>query len=126
MQYCRVFLLMFNTGTCPTSTAVLNIGHFQRRFWRQLDRLRLTTLYRERTRPNETYIFTIILFKQKSCEKMMVKLTPRANFLLPVWGQFHQHFKLSFFVQKCFEQLSLVTFQLCNFWRQNIGAKIRV
>jgi len=26
-------------------------------------------------------------------------------------------------MQKCFAQLSLVTFQLCNFWRQNIGAK---
>jgi len=29
----------------------------------------------------------------------------------------------SFFVQKCFTQLSLNMFQLCNFWRQNIGTK---
>ncbi len=37
--------------------------------------------------------------------------------------QFHQHFTLAFFVPKSFTQLSLVTFQLCNFWHQNIGAK---
>jgi len=41
-------------------------------------------------------------------------------------SQFHQHFTLAFFVRKCFAQLSLVTFQLCNFWRKNIGAKISV
>ncbi len=35
-------------------------------------------------------------------------------------GQFHQHFTSTCFVRKCFTQLSLVTFQLCNFWRQNI------
>ncbi len=29
----------------------------------------------------------------------------------------------SFFVQKCSVQLSLVTFQLCNFWHQNICTK---
>jgi len=39
------------------------------------------------------------------------------------WSQFHQHFTQKVFVQKYFAQLSLVTFQLCNFWRQNIGAK---
>jgi hypothetical protein len=38
-------------------------------------------------------------------------------------GQFHQHFMLAFFVQKCFVQLSLVTFHRCNFWHQNIRAK---
>jgi len=37
--------------------------------------------------------------------------------------KFYQHFMSSFFVRKCFAQLSLVTFQLCNFWQQNIGAK---
>jgi len=34
-------------------------------------------------------------------------------------GQFHQHFMLTFFVQKCFLQLSLDTFQVVIF-----GAKI--
>jgi len=29
-----------------------------------------------------------------------------------------------FYVQKCFAQLSLVTFWLCNFLAQNIGAKV--
>jgi len=28
-----------------------------------------------------------------------------------------------FFVQKCFAQLSLVMFQISNFWRKKIGAK---
>ncbi len=37
--------------------------------------------------------------------------------------QFHQHFTSPFFVRNCFAQLSLVTFQLCNFWRQNINKK---
>jgi hypothetical protein len=50
---------MFNTGACPSSTAVLTIGKFWRCFWQQLDRLRLTTIYRDRTRPNETFIYTI-------------------------------------------------------------------
>jgi len=50
---------MLNTGVCPTSTAVLTVGYFSRRFLRQLDRLRLTTVYRDRTKPNETYIYTI-------------------------------------------------------------------
>jgi len=49
---------MFNTGACPTGTAVLTVGHFYRRFWQQLDRLRLTTIYRDRTRPNEAYVYT--------------------------------------------------------------------
>jgi hypothetical protein len=38
-------------------------------------------------------------------------------------GQFHQHFTQAFFIPKCFAQLSVVTFQLYNFWRKNIGAK---
>jgi len=37
--------------------------------------------------------------------------------------QFHQHFTQAFFIPKCFAQLSIVTFQLCNFWRKNISAK---
>jgi len=37
--------------------------------------------------------------------------------------EFHQHFMCALFRQKCFAQLSLVAFQLCNFWRQNIGEK---
>jgi len=45
---------------CPTITAVLTVGHFWHRFLQQLDRLRLTTIYRDRTRPNETYIYTIV------------------------------------------------------------------
>jgi len=36
---------------------------------------------------------------------------------------FHHYFTCAFFVQNFFAQLSLVTFQLCNFWRQNISAK---
>jgi len=28
MQDCRLFQLIFNTGACPTSTAVLTVGHF--------------------------------------------------------------------------------------------------
>jgi len=28
MQSCHLFQLMFDTGACPTSTAVLTIGHF--------------------------------------------------------------------------------------------------
>jgi len=31
-----------------------------------LDRLRLTIVYRDRTRPNETYIYTILLLKNIS------------------------------------------------------------
>jgi len=42
------------------------------------------------------------------------------TYLLISWGQFHQHFMHAFFIQECFAQLSLVMFQLCNFWRQNI------
>ncbi len=38
-------------------------------------------------------------------------------------GWFHQHFTRAFFVQKYSVQLSLITFKLCNFWCQNIGAK---
>jgi len=38
-------------------------------------------------------------------------------------GRFHQHFTRAFFLWKCFAQLSLDKFQLCNFWQQNIGAK---
>ncbi len=38
-------------------------------------------------------------------------------------GRFHQHFTRAFFLWKCFAQLSLDKFQLCNFWHQNIGAK---
>ncbi len=30
---------------------------------------------------------------------------------------------VNFFIQKCFDQLFLDTFQLCNFWPQNMGAK---
>jgi len=37
-----------------------------------------------------------------------------------VWRQFHQHFMLAFFVWKQIVQLSLGTFQVCNFWRQNV------
>ncbi len=49
----------------------------------------------------------------------------KTNFIRKVLftGRFHQHFTCAFFVWKCFTQLSLVTFQLCNFWRQNIGSK---
>ncbi len=43
--------------------------------------------------------------------------------LNPTRGRFHQHFTHSFFVRKCFAQLSLDTFQLCNFWHKNISAK---
>jgi len=42
------------TGPCSTSAAVLTVGHFWRRFWRQLDRRRLPTIYRDRTKPKET------------------------------------------------------------------------
>ncbi len=45
--------------------------------------------------------------------------------LLPeeTWGRFRQQFTGAFFILKCFVQLSLHTFQLCNFWPQNIGSK---
>ncbi len=42
---------------------------------------------------------------------------------IPTLCQFHQHLMREFFVRKCFAQLSLVTFQLCNFWCQNANAK---
>jgi len=38
-------------------------------------------------------------------------------------SQFHQHFTRKFFVQRQIEQLSIVTFQLLYFWRQNIETK---
>jgi hypothetical protein len=38
-------------------------------------------------------------------------------------GSISSNFTHKFFVQKCFAQLSLVMFQLCNFWRQNICSK---
>jgi hypothetical protein len=41
-------------------------------------------------------------------------------------GQFHQHFMCAFFVQKQIQQLSLVRFQLCNFWCQNFVQKTRI
>lgn len=40
-------------------------------------------------------------------------------------SQFHQHFTRAFFVRKRITQLYLVTFQLCNFWRQYFIQKIR-
>jgi len=43
--------------------------------------------------------------------------------MINTWVRFHQHFMRAFFVQKCCAQLSLFTFQLCNFWWQNIFAK---
>jgi len=42
---------------------------------------------------------------------------------LPSFSQFNQHFTHAFFKLKCFAQLSLVKFQLCNFLRQNISEK---
>ncbi len=42
-----------------TISAVWTIGHFWCRFLQQLDRLRLTTVNRDRTRQNETFIYTI-------------------------------------------------------------------
>jgi len=39
------------------------------------------------------------------------------------FGSISSTFYTPLFVQKCFEQLSLVAYQLCNFWRQNISAK---
>jgi hypothetical protein len=45
--------------------------------------------------------------------------------MLNIWYQFYQHFTCAYFIRKCFAQLFLVTFQLCNFWRQNIGVKCR-
>jgi len=45
------------------------------------------------------------------------------RYLFFLCSQYHQHFKRSFFVPKCFVQLFLVMCQLCNFWRQNFGVK---
>jgi len=42
---------------------------------------------------------------------------------IDTWSQFNQHFICAFFGQKQIEQLSVVTFQLLYFWRQNIGAQ---
>jgi hypothetical protein len=70
MQDCRLFLLMLNTCACPTSTAVLTVGHFWHCFYRKLDRLRLTTINRDQTRPNETFIYTIIVIFRSLWSKM--------------------------------------------------------
>ncbi len=40
--------------------------------------------------------------------------------------QFHQHFTRAFFVRKQIAQLSLVAFQLCNFWPQNFVWKTHI
>jgi len=55
------------------------------------------------------------LSHKKGRHKMLMKID--------TLGQFHQRFTHVFFIQKCFMQLPLVTFQLCNFWHQNIGIK---
>jgi hypothetical protein len=60
---CCLFQLIFNTCACTTSTAVLTVGHFWRHFQQQLERLRLITVNRDGTRPNETFIYTITLLK---------------------------------------------------------------
>jgi len=60
MQDCCLFQLIFDTCACPTSTAVLTVGHFWRCFQQQLDRLRLTIVNRDITRPNKTFIYTIL------------------------------------------------------------------
>ncbi len=39
-------------------------------------------------------------------------------------GRFHQNLTHVFFVQKQIAQLSLVTFQICNFWHQNFVQKM--
>ncbi len=57
---------------------------------------------------------------------MSVLITWSCLWTTTTWSWFHQHFTqalLLFFVWKCFAQLSLDTFQHCNFCRQKIGAK---
>jgi len=59
------------------------------------------------------------LLLQKKWTRMNKSLTG-----LSTWYQFHQHFSHNFFVQKQIEHLSLVMFQLCNFWRKNFVQKM--
>jgi hypothetical protein len=40
------------------------------------------------------------------------------------WRQFHQHLTQAFYIRKQITQLSLGTFQLCNFWRKNFVQKM--
>jgi hypothetical protein len=58
----------------------------------------------------------------QSAKSKAFLLSRKTTCFTNICSQSHQHFTQAFFVQKCFAQLSLVTFQLCNFWRQNIGA----
>jgi len=48
---------------------------------------------------------------------------PSLTFIGKYFGQFHQCFMHAFFIQNQIEKLSLVTFQLCNFWRHNFVQK---
>jgi len=44
-------------------------------------------------------------------------------FKLELWCQFHQHFTCACLYKNELSSFSLITFGLCNIWRQNIGAK---
>jgi hypothetical protein len=55
MQYCHLFLLMLYRRL-PTQYSCFDSFD---RFLQQFDRLRLTTIYRDRIRLNETFIYTI-------------------------------------------------------------------
>jgi len=51
MQDCHLFQLMSDTSPCPTNTAVLTVGINIASLVVTADRLSLTTINRDRTRP---------------------------------------------------------------------------
>jgi len=73
----------------PNNAAVLIVGT-QNWHLATADILRLTTINRDRTRPNETIIYTIHALISKIRSKNFVKLNV-------IRGRFHQHFMSSLF-----------------------------
>jgi len=75
MQDCHLFQLIFGTSACPTIKLfwplvlklALNLA--------TADRLRLTTTNRDRTRPNETIIYKILVEQNNFFYKTMLKLS---------------------------------------------------
>ncbi len=73
MQDSRLFQLMFGTGACPTIQLFWPLVHRLALLLTTADRLRLTIVSRDRTRPNETIIYTRVVIKSVTIEKGDVK-----------------------------------------------------
>jgi len=73
---------MLVTGARTNSTAVLPVGILKLVSLPPIaDRLRLTIINKDRTRPNETYIYTIISF----CDLNSKPFRRSSGWLLRIW-----------------------------------------